>query len=246
MSSTTGGTVGGVAFGNEDVLQFDVDSGTWAMHFDGSDVGITINNLDAFLQMADGSLLMSLARAQDVGTLTGVDDSDIVRFIPTSLGDTTAGTFEMYFDGSDVDLASAGEDVDAFGFTPDGRLIISTVGNFSVAGFTGSDKDLLALDGGTFGDDTSGTWSLYFDGEDVELTDSTEDISGVWVDANGDIYLSTSGIFSVTGAAGDGADIFVCTPGSLGTTTSCTYTLFWAGLSYGFAGEIIDGLAITP
>jgi hypothetical protein len=153
----------------------------------------------------------------------------------------------MYLDGSDVDLASAGEDVDAVGFAPDGRIVISTLGNYSASGLTGAGNDLLVLDGGVFGDATSGTWSLYFDGEDVELTDSTENISGVWIDAaNGDIYLATNGAFTVTGASGDGADIFVCTPGTLGDSTTCTYALFWDGSANGFSGEIIDGLAIEP
>ena len=91
-----------------------------------------------------------------------------------------------------------------------------------------------------------GSLILYFDGSDVELTDSTENIGGVWVDGNGDIYLATNGAFAVTGASGDGADIFVCTPGSLGETTTCTYTFFWDGSANGFSGEIIDSLAIVP
>ena len=247
VSSTTNGNADGVAFADEDVLVYDTDTASWAMRFDGSDLGISRNDLDAFFQMADGSLLISFVRAQDIGSLTGVDDSDIVRFVPTSLGDTTAGTFEMYFDGSDVDLVSSGEDVDAVGFAPDGRIIISTLGNYSAGGLTGAGNDLLVLDNGVFGDDTSGIWALYFDGEDVELTDSTENISGVWIDAaNGDIYLATSGAFTVTGASGDGADIFVCTPGTLGDSTTCTYALFWDGSANGFDGEVIDGLAIAP
>jgi len=243
LSPATSGTVGGVAFDDEDILSYDTTSGTWAMYFDGSDLGLALNNLDAFYQMADGSLLLSFIRSQTIGSLANVDDSDIVRFIPTSLGDTTAGTFEMYLDGSDVDLAAGGEDVDAIGFTPDGRLLISTLGSYS-AGITGAGNDLLVLDGAVFGDDTSGTWALYFDGEDVELTDSTENISSVWVAANGDIYLATSGAFTVTGASGDGSDIFVCTPGSLGSTTSCTYSFYWDGSASGLGSNPIDGFFI--
>ena len=158
--------------------------------------------------------------------------------MPTSLGETTSGSFELYFDGSTVGLDAAGEDVDAIGFAPDGRLLISTLGSYSTGSVSGSRSDLLVLDGGSL--------ALYFDGSDVELTDNTENISGVWIDNSGDIYLATNGAFTVTGASGDGADIFVCTPASLGDTTSCTYTLFWDGSTNGFDGEIIDGLALTP
>jgi len=247
VSSTTSGTAGSITFADEDVLIYNTGAGSWTMHFDGSDLGITTNDLDAFYQLSDGSLLMSFVRAQDIGSLIGVDDSDIVRFIPTSTGDTTAGTFEMYLDGSDVDLATGGEDVDAVGFAPDGRIVISTLGNYSVNGLTGAGNDLLVLDGGVFGDATSGTWALYFDGDDVELTDSSENISGVWIDAaSGNIYLAVTGAFTVTGASGDGADIFVCTPGTLGDSTTCTYALFWDGSTNGFSGEVIDGLSIAP
>jgi hypothetical protein len=42
-----------------------------------------------------------------------VDDSDIVCFVPSSLGATTAGAFVFHFDGSDVGLTTDDEDVDA-------------------------------------------------------------------------------------------------------------------------------------
>jgi hypothetical protein len=53
------------------------------------------------------------------------------------------------------------------------------------------------------------------------------------------------GAFAVTGVSGDGADIFVCTPGSLGATTSCTFNMYWDGSANGFGGEIADGIGLT-
>jgi hypothetical protein len=238
VSSSTGGSVNGINFADEDVLVFDTNTAVWSLLVDLSDLGIGTNDLDALYVLPDGSLLMSFVRAQDIGSLTGVDDSDIVRFIPTTLGDTTSGSFELYFDGSTVGLAAAGEDVDAIGLTPDGRLLISTLGSYNTGSLAGSRSDLLVLDGGTL--------LLYFDGDDVELTDNTENISAVWVDSNGDIYLATNGAFTVTGATGDSADILLCVPSSLGDTTSCSYSLFWDGSTNGLSGEAIDGLAVAP
>ena len=43
-----------------------------------------------------------------------------------------------------------------------------------------------------------------------------------YADAN-KIYLNMLGTFTVTGATGGGAAVFVCTPGTLGATTTCTY-----------------------
>ena len=214
------------------------------MYFDGSDVGIT-GDVDAFALMPDGSLLLSLEAAATVGSLGTVDDSDVIRFVPTSTGANTAGTFTWYFDGSDVGLTTNDEDIDAIGFTPDGRMVFSTLGAFTVTGASGADEDLIAFTATSLGLTTSGTWSLYFDGSDVGLTATTEDVNGVWIDpANSQIYLTTIGTFSVTGASGDGADIFICTPTSLGSTTSCTFRMYWDGSAFGFAGEVADGITI--
>lgn len=215
------------------------------MYFDGSDVGVT-GDVDAFALVPDGSILISLDVAATINGFGPVDDSDIIRFTPSSTGATTTGTFAWYFDGSDVGLTTDAEDIDAIGFAPDGRLVVSTRGAFSVTGVSGNDEDLIGFISTSLGSTTSGTWSWYFDGSDVGLTVSTEDVNGVWIDpVTNKIYLTTTGAFSVTGASGDGADIFVCTPGSLGSTTSCAFSLYWDGSAFGFAGEVADGIVIV-
>ena len=246
-SSSTGGTAGGVQFADEDVLTYNTLDHTWAMFFDGSDVGLATTGVDAVLPLADGSMLLSLDSTLSVlgvGTVTG---SDVLRFVPTAFGPTTTGSFEMYFQGADVGLTTSAENVDAVAIAPDGRLIMSTSGNFRVQSVSGTDEDLLAFAPTQLGAVTSGAWSLYFDGSDVQLTSPGEDVWGAWIDnTNGDIYLTTQGPFSVTGAGGDGADIFVCHPLSLGSTTACTFGpgLFWDGSANGFAGEVLDGFAL--
>ncbi len=246
LSSTGSGTVGGVAFSSEDIVAYDSATGLWSMVFDGSDVGVSLNNLNGFAWLDDGSILMSFIRAQAIGSLADVDDSDIVRFVPTSLGDNTTGSFEWFLDGSDVGLTSAGEDVDAIGLTADGRLLISTLGNFSAGTLSGSDQMLLVLGNAVYGENSSGDWALYFNGTTADWTDSSEDIAGVWVDAaSGDIYLSSSGLFTLGGISGDASDIFICTPLALGATTTCSYALYWDAAAAGF-GSAIDGFAIVP
>ena len=237
--------MGSVSYSSEDIVAYDTSSGLWSMVFDGSDLGISLNNLDAFTLLDDGSILMSFMRAQTIGTLTDVDDADIIRFVPTSLGDTTAGSFEWFLDGSDVGLTSAGEDIDAIGWTGDGRLLISVVGNASAGTITASDQQLLVLDNATFGATSSGDWALYFNGSTADLSAGSEDLTAAWADdASSDIYLVASGPFTVGSVSGDASDIFVCTPAALGTTTTCSYALFWDAAAAGF-GSSIDGLAIT-
>jgi C1A family cysteine protease len=247
LGSSTSGTAGGVAFADEDVLMKDMGTGAWSMFIDGSDVGLANTDVDALELQADGSLLMSFDTAFTLSGFGAVDDSDILRFTPTSTGGTTAGTWSWYFDGSDVGLSTSDEDVDAFAILADGRLLISTLGNVSVTGASGADEDLLAFTPTALGATTSGTWALYFDGSDVGLsTTSNEDVNGAWVDAEGKIYLTTLGSFSVTGVSGDGSDIFVCTAGSLGSTTTCSWAMYWDGSANGFSGEVTDSVSVIP
>lgn len=249
MSSTSGGNAGGVAFKDEDIVIYDTTTHAWSMIFDGSDVGVGGTDIDAFALLSGGSMLMSFNSAISVSGLGTVDDSDIVKFIPTSVGSDTAGSFEWYFDGSDVGLTRNGEDIDALGFAPDGKLVISTIGGFKVSGVSGADEDLLVFTATQLGANTSGDWAMYFDGSDVGLGDSSnEDVYGTWIDGTtGQIYLTTRGDFAVNGISGDGADIFICTPGSLGNATSCAFGpgLYWDGSTEGFAGEVIDGFLIA-
>lgn len=57
--------------------------------------------------------------------------------------------------------------------------------------------------------------------------------------------MSTLGAFSVRGVSGDGSDIFTCKPTRLGSTTACTFSLYWDGSARGFAGEDTDSFSVV-
>ncbi len=246
ISSNSRGEAGGVVYDDEDIMAYDVPTGIWSKQFDGSDVGLKRTDVDAIHFLDDGSILMSFNRRIRIPGFGKVDDSDIVRFIPTSLGEETAGSFEMFFDASDVGLRKAGEDVDAIGFTPDGRLVVSTNASFKVPALgggqlRGTDDDLIVFTG-TVGPATAGKWEMYFDGSDV--WQYTEDVWGTWLDsATGDIYFSLRNAFTVGVVSGNERDIFVCHPILLGEDTSCTFGpgLYFDGSQEGFSGNRIDG-----
>jgi len=231
-------TVGSVTAENEDVVFF--DGANFSLAFDGSDVGISALRIDAFSWVDATSLLLSFDSAGTVPGITGTtDDSDVVHFTATSLGANTLGTFSPYFDGSDVGLTTSGEDVDAVELLPGGNILVSTVNSVAVTGVAGEDEDLLQFVPTTLGPTTAGTFSLYFDGSDVELTASGEDVDAAAVDSSGKIYLSTTGNFAVTGASGVDEDVFVFTPSSLGATTAGSYspTLYFDGSGHGLAAN---------
>ena len=241
-------TVGGVSVANEDIVSYD-GAGHFSLAFDGSDVGLAGYRIDAFAWLDSDSLLLSVDAdlANILPGMTGpIDDSDVVRFDASSLGATTAGTFSMYFDGSDVGLTQSAADVDGFELLSDGRIVISTTGTVSVSSPSARDEDLLAFTPSTLGQTTAGTFALYFDGSDVGLGDSPEDIDAVSVDASGRLFLSTADVFAVPGLSGADEDVFVFNPTQLGPTTAGAYSpsLFFDGSSFGLAANDVLGIDV--
>ncbi len=240
LALSNSATLGGLSVANEDVVAFD---GTgFSLHFDGSDVGLASAALDSFAIMSPSELLLSFTDPVSVPGIAGtVDDSDLVKFTATSLGANTAGSFTLYFDASDVGLTTSDEDVDASELLADGRLLLSTTGSSSVPGLSGQDEDLLLFTPTALGPVTAGSWALYFDGSDVGLTTSDEDVDAVAIDATGKVQLSTTGSFSVTGSSGADEDVFVFTPTSTGPVTAGSFgsVLIFDGSVFGLAGNDI-------
>jgi len=92
------------------------------------------------------------------------------------------------------------------------------------------------------------TFAMYFDGSDVGLSNSNENVDAAAVDAAGRIYLSTTGNFSVTGASGADEDVFVFTPTTLGATTSGTFSpsLYFDGSAFGLSSNDIFAIDLPP
>ena len=253
MSSSSNGRIADFRYKDEDILAYDKASGQWSLYFDASDVlnfHYYSNDLNGFHVLEDGSILMSFDQSFNHQGLGWVNDSDILRFIPETVGEETTGSFEWYLDGSDVGLSAWDEDIDAIGMTADGRLLISTISHYRVpthdGQLKGQDEDLLLFEATNMGKTTEGYWELYFDGSDVGLQE--EDINGSWVDAQtGEIYLAVKNNFSLATINGSSKDIFVCTPLSVGEETVCEYLpeLYFDGLDAGFTGRHIDGFAIS-
>jgi hypothetical protein len=222
--------------------------------FDGSDVGLGSFVIDGMAVLPGGDILLSFTVLGDIPGLTGgpnglsADGTDIVRFTPTALGATTAGSFSFYFDGSDVGLDTTSENIDAITLAADGRLVISTTANFAAFGASGLDEDLFIFTATSLGAETAGSFELYFDGSDVDLaTDSNEDIDAAGIRADGSLLLSTVGPFSVTGLSGADEDAFEFTPTQWGATTAGTYQMILSLSALGIdPTENIASLEVEP
>jgi hypothetical protein len=246
VSFASNGSVGGVTFADEDILRF--DGSAWSLFFDGSDVGVSATDVFAFYLLDPDSILLAFTAAVTVGGQTYAP-TDIVQFNATSLGDVTAGTFSLYFHGIDVGLDASSDNIDALDILPDGRLLISTTGDPTVPVLTSlADEDILAFTPTTLGPTTSGSWALYFEGSDVALGSSSEDIDAVDVGPNGAIYLSTLGDFAVTGLSGFDEDVFICSPTSLGNVTACNFSppLYFDGSSWALDTNDVDAFSLDP
>jgi len=244
LSSAKNGTARGLSYRDEDLIQYDPASGQWTLVFDGSDVGLGDEDVDAFA-FRQGVLLLSFdddfrlpARYTVNNQTLKVEAADILAFVPTQLGQSTRGQFQLYLVGETVGLDSSGENIDVITFDELGNLLVSVTGGFKATDIKGDDEDLFVWNAATR------RWSLYFDGSRVGLTQSGEDVRAAWADhSRRQLYLSTRDDYRVTGASGSEDDIFLCTYTTLGADTACTFTPFFDGKAFGFK-EAIDGILI--
>jgi len=241
---------------NEDIVAFALDatkptSGTFSIYFDGSECGLTDANLDDFEILDDGMLIFTLRSEFTIEGLGEVDDSDVISYTSAS-GTESCGTFGYYVRGEAVGLTQGEEDIDALGVDEDGNLVISTIGTATVPGIDDSelevkDTDLIKWD------PVTKTWSLYFNGSEVDLTDTSEDIRSVWLDAFNvtqgiqNIYLTLSGDFDVESdndGEGDKNDVEGCSLRQSGDTTACFFHKLLDGEKIGAENQL-DGLAVV-
>ena len=216
-------------FGNaEDIIRFDgIDQ--FDVIFDGSDLGLDIASVDAFDIVDNNVILMSFNRGVRIDGLGRVDDSDIVKFIATSLGEgSTAGSFEMVLDGSDIGLTRGSEDIDALTGLADGSILFSTSGRSSLLnGLRFADEDIIRYD------PLSGESSLYIDGSDVKLNRRNGDIDALTT--RGDkLLISTASKFKNGSVSIADEDVFGFTPTALGAHTEGTINdgLFFNGSEF--------------
>lgn len=150
----------------EDVLLY--DAGVWSMYFDGSDVGLSplLENVDGFEILPDGGVLIStLGDGTTVPGLPGTYGNEDLLQCVGAFGPATSCTWSVYFDGSDVALTTAGENVDAAGVSGGGTIFLSTAGAFSVPGLSGADEDVFICRTPTTGAATAcASFQMYFDG----------------------------------------------------------------------------------
>lgn len=233
------GVIDGVVYSDEDILMNVMGTSDWEMYFDGSDVGIKVNLTD-FTFSDDNCILMTFNGNQNIPGVWLFKPQDIAKFCPTSLGETTAGTFELYFDGSDVGLNARAETIDSLDILPNGDLIITTKGSANIprppmANLKAKKSDLLVFSPTSLGTNTAGSWDVYLNSL---LVGGLKKANPIGLDIQGDdVYMSLWNKFSIGNVTGDFNDIIIIHP-------DYSVEKFWDGNDYGYTGRV-HGLHIV-
>lgn len=119
-------------------------------------------------------------------TITGVNDEDILLFSNNS--------YSTFFDGSDVGI---GQNLQGFQLMSDGTILMTFATLFNSGSTQYNPEDIARFTPTSLGTNTSGSFSMYFDGSNNSLSGSNEDIDGFFVQPSGLILISTVGDVSV-------------------------------------------------
>ncbi len=207
-----GVTEDGVEYSTEDIL-LTIDTAepsNWYKVFDGSEFGLTTRHdisafsFNEFLWNPIIPLNVTTELFEDIpelyltftpngvivpGVPTKVAGHDIVRFTETGLPGQDAGTFQLFFDGSDVGLTLNSEKVDGIGYWPPesfplaiqevdlpvdcsaGVIFITTMGRYRVpsangGSIVGNGSDVLLFCAFNTGPKTAGLWYRVYNGEE--------------------------------------------------------------------------------
>jgi hypothetical protein len=182
---STGGnaTLGGLGFGDDDLVEFNpsgapvdgLGAGTARLIFDG---GTLFSNGDEDINAAfvldNGNIILSTDGNATLGGLT-FGDGDLVEYDPNT------DTSTLFFDGEGAgNLFSGDEDIDAVHVLDNGNIVLSTTGDATLGGLSFGDEDLVEYD------PVTDTATLFFDGQGTggmfassTLTSEQEDVDAV-------------------------------------------------------------------
>jgi hypothetical protein len=163
-----------------------------------------------------------------------LEDGDNGSFADDDVIQYTGQAYRMVLDGSDVGLNRFA--IDSLARLSDFEFVLSFTEPGELPGVGPvDDSDLVLFTAERLGETTTGTFSPYFDGSDISLTDPGEDIDAVEVVQNldpgsgagsgVDLYFSLDGAFATAdGTSGQNEDIVVCRGSTTGPDSACTAT----------------------
>lgn len=169
----SGSSIAGLAFNDDDLIEYDPVANTAVKIFDGTAMLVDTpsdEDINAVFIRGNGNIVFSTTNSNTIG---GLDfrDKDIVEYNPFT------DTASLLFDG-DLISTSTDTDIDAVHLLGDGSILFSTThpGSFvsgPSAGFAFDDGDVVRYD------PASGSASLFF--HDAAFVAANEDINAIYV-----------------------------------------------------------------
>ena len=114
-----------------------------------------------------------------------------------------------------------------------GRLASDTLGTMGQSMV--ADADIVEFTPTALGSTTAGTLTWKFDGSDVGLSSTTEDVDALYLMNDGSILVSFRNSFSVTGVSGTDSDLARFTATSWGSTTAGTWSWYFDASDVGLS-----------
>ena len=126
LSTAGGATLGGLTFGNGDLIEYNPTTDVGTLYFDESLFVGGDEDVDAVHILDNGNIILSTVTASTLGGLS-YSEGDLLEYNPT----TDVAT--LYFDGS---LFDGSENIDAAHILANGNIILSTEGAATLDGLT--------------------------------------------------------------------------------------------------------------
>ena len=125
LSTVGAATLGGLSFGDGDVVQYNPGTNVATLFFAESNFA-TSADVDAFTLLSNGHYVLSTTTSEVLAGLT-FRNGDLVEYNPVS------GTATLFLN---EDLFTADEDIDAVYVLPDGSVVLSTTNGATLGGLT--------------------------------------------------------------------------------------------------------------
>jgi hypothetical protein len=211
--------LGGLTFNENDLAEYDAQTDTATLYFDGTLFGGPAN-IDAAHILDTGNIVLSTVIGETLGGLT-FGKGDLIEYNPTT------NTSTLFFDENL--FSSAQPNIDAAYVRGNGNIILSTTGNATLGGLGFGKDDLIEYN------PTTDVATLFFDGS---LFSGNEDIDAVHLLTGGNIVLSTSGDAILGGLSFGSGDLAEYNP------TTSTATLYFDENNFASSANI-DAVHMT-
>lgn len=182
LATEAGATLGGLTFGADDLVEYNPNTNTASLYFDGSSIFALNEDIDAASVLPNGNLILSTESLAAIGAFS-FEDGDLVEY------DFNTKTATLFFSET---LFSLSEDIDAVSVLSNGNIVLSTLSAATLGGLTFDEDDLAEYN------PITGIATLYFDGANFSTGENIDAVSVV-VPIPGAVWLLFSGLVGLAG-----------------------------------------------